>query len=76
MIQPFERKEVLVLRNRAEWLRQNTPNPLWQACYAALVLALDHLDAMIARCTVHDDLLKGFGGSVDEDPADWWKPKE
>lgn len=49
----FNRKELIKIRNRAEKVAAtHSLNPSWQRAYYNLAKAADHLDAMIARCSV------------------------
>ena len=49
----FNRKELIKIRNRAEKVASTDGlNPSWQRAYYNLAKAADHLDAMIARCSV------------------------
>ena len=50
---PFEREELIQLRERAEGLvRLGCFVSGWERAHLALADAADHLDAMLARCTV------------------------
>jgi len=51
--EPLGRRELQLLRERSIHMEEVTPNQNWKAAYAALALAADHLDAMIARSEVH-----------------------
>lgn len=51
MFPPFERDELINLRQRAESLAEHVV-PSWSRAYHALANAVDHLDAMIARTIV------------------------
>ena len=48
----FTREELQDIRSRAEDAGSTVPNWHWRAAYNDLAQAADHLDAMIARCTV------------------------
>lgn len=49
----FNRKELIKIRNRAEKVAKTEGlNTSWQRAYNDLAKAADHLDAMIARCSV------------------------
>lgn len=49
----FERKDLWDIRERAnKEASYDDINIDWKRAYAALAMAADHLDAMIARCTV------------------------
>ena len=52
MFHPFERNELINLRQRAESLSEHVV-PSWSRAYLALANAADHLDAMIARTIIH-----------------------
>lgn len=46
----FERHELINFRTRAEKCAEDVPNSSWKRAYLALADAVDHLDAMMARC--------------------------
>lgn len=48
----FERDELQIIRERAESAGEKVPSQTWSRAFYALAVAADHLDAMIARCTV------------------------
>jgi len=52
---PFDRDELIELRERAESLGSGVLNPRWVRAYQALADAADTLDAMIARTIVVPD---------------------
>jgi len=54
MSEPLGRKELQALRERSMHMEEVTPTLNWKASYAALALAADHLDAMIARTEVYN----------------------
>lgn len=74
----FGREEFQDLRERSMHMEEVTPNPNWKAAYAAITLAVDHLDAMIARTEWKGGPGWKIGSDLPEpdDPADWWKNKE
>lgn len=51
----FNRKELIEIKERAKKVANDTINPLWQRAYLRLADAADHLDAMIARCSVPEE---------------------
>ena len=59
MSEQIGRKELQELRDRAMHMEEVTPTLIWKASYAALALAADHLDAMIARTEVFETQPRG-----------------
>ena len=52
MGQDFNREEVMTLKARVAELEVSVVSASWKRMYSNLLVALDHLDAMIARTEV------------------------